>query len=149
MISDVVCPWCFLGKRRLDKALAELPDIGVKVAFRPFFLDPTIPEEGLDRREYMVNKFGAGRLKTLHDPLISAGNEDGSAYPFDQITGTPNSLNAHRLIRWAHIIGKQHVVAEALFTAYWMRGKDISDIEVLKTSPSSTASTLTKLRKFW
>jgi predicted DsbA family dithiol-disulfide isomerase len=133
MISDVVCPWCFLGKRRLDKALAQLPEIEVKVAFRPFFLDPTIPEEGLDRQQYMQAKFGAERLKTLHDPLISAGKADGIAYAFDQITRQPSSLNAHRLIRWAHIIESERSVTEALFTAYWCWGKDISDIEVLKT----------------
>jgi predicted DsbA family dithiol-disulfide isomerase len=133
MISDVVCPWCFLGKRRLDRALAQVPEIEVKVAYRPFFLDPTIPPEGRDFRTHMEAKFGRDKLKTLNDPLIAAGKEDGIAFAFDQITRAPSSLNAHRLLRWAHLIGSQATVKEALFTAYFCWGKDISDIEVLKT----------------
>ncbi len=133
VISDVICPWCFLGKRRLDKAIASVPEIEVEVNFRPFFLDPTIPPEGLDRHQYMVAKFGEERLKTIHDPLIAAGKEDGVPYDFDKITRTPSSVNAHRLLRWSHHIGSQRTVAEALFMAYWSWGQDISDIEVLKT----------------
>jgi len=133
MISDVVCPWCFLGKRHLDTAIAALPDITFDVTFRPFFLDPTIPAEGLDRHTYMLNKFGAEKLKTIHDPLIAAGKQVGIDYAFDQITRAPSSMNAHRLVRWSHFIGSQRQVMEALFTAYWSWGKDVSDIEVLKT----------------
>ena len=133
VISDVICPWCFLGKRRLDKAIASVPELQVEVNFRPFFLDPTIPAEGLDRHAYMVAKFGEERLKTIHEPLIAAGKEDGVAFEFDKITRTPSSVNAHRLLRWSHFIGSQRTVAEALFTAYWSWGQDISDIEVLKT----------------
>jgi predicted DsbA family dithiol-disulfide isomerase len=133
MISDVICPWCFLGKRRLDKAIALVPELSVDVNFRPFFLDATIPAEGLDRQQYMVAKFGEERLKTIHDPLIAAGKEDGVPYAFNKITRTPSSMNAHRLLRWAHLIGSQRTVKEALFMAYWSWGQDISDIEVLKT----------------
>ena len=133
VISDVVCPWCFLGKRRLDKALAMVPEMEAEVNFRPFFLDPTIPAEGLDRHDYMLAKFGEEQLKTIHDPLTKAGKEEGIAYAFDQIKRTPSSLNAHRLLRWSHLIGSQRTVAEALFTAYWCWGQDVSDIEVLKT----------------
>ncbi len=133
VVSDVVCPWCYLGKRRLDKALLQVPEIKVQVVFRPFFLDATIPPQGLDRREYMLAKFGAERLKTIHDPLIAAGKEDGVAFDFDKITRSPNTMNAHRLLRWAHEAGGQVAVAEALFMAYWSWGQDISDIDVLKT----------------
>ena len=133
VVSDVVCPWCYLGKRRLDKALLQVPEIKVQVVFRPFFLDATIPPEGRDRREYMLAKFGAERLKTIHDPLIAAGREDGVAFDFDKITRSPNTMNAHRLLRWAHEAGCQREVAEALFMAYWCWGQDVSDIEVLKT----------------
>jgi predicted DsbA family dithiol-disulfide isomerase len=133
VISDVICPWCFLGKRRLDKALATLPDVEVEVTYRPFFLDATIPAEGLDRHSYMLNKFGAERLKTIHDPLIAAGKEDGVPYDFDKITRTPSSLNAHRLSRWALVAGSQRTVMEALFMAYWSWGQDISNVDVLKT----------------
>ena len=79
-----------------------LTDIKVEVNWRPFFLDPTIPAEGMSRRTYLENKFGAERLKTLHDPILAAGKEDGVPYAFDKITRTPNTMDAHRLIRWSH-----------------------------------------------
>jgi predicted DsbA family dithiol-disulfide isomerase len=127
VISDVICPWCFLGKHRLDKALAMLPEVKTEVVFRPFYLDPTIPDEGIDRRQYMEAKFGAERLKTIHDPLIVAGKEDGVPYHFDKIMRTPNTLSAHRVLRWALVDGKQREVAEALFMAYWNQGRDVGD----------------------
>jgi predicted DsbA family dithiol-disulfide isomerase len=133
VVSDVICPWCFLGKRRLDKALAALPGLEVEVVYRPFFLDPTIPAGGMDRYTYMLNKFGEERLKTIHDPLIAAGKEDGLDYAFDKITRTPNTLNAHRLSRWALVSGVQRTVMEALFTAYWSWGQDVGSTDVLKT----------------
>lgn len=133
VVSDVICPWCFLGKRRLDKALMQVPQAKVEVVFRPYFLDPTIPDGGLDREQYMVAKFGKERLKNIHDPLIAAGKEDGVPYHFDKITRTPSSMNAHRLLRWAHAAGAQHGVMEALFMAYWSWGQDISNIDVLRT----------------
>lgn len=132
VVSDVICPWCFLGKRRLDKAIGLVPEVAVEVIFRPFFLDPTIPSEGMDRRAYMVAKFGEERLKTIHDPLIAAGKEDGVPYAFDKITRTPNTLNAHRLLRWGQQAGVQSTLAEALFMAYWHFGQDIGDPEVLR-----------------
>ena len=131
IVSDVICPWCFLGKRRLDKAIGLLDDIEVEVNWRPFFLDPTIPKEGMSRKTYMENKFGAERLKTIHDPLIAAGKEDGVPYEIDKITRTPNSTDAHRLIRWSHVQGKQHDVTERLFMAYWNAGLDVGDHTVL------------------
>lgn len=131
VVSDVICPWCFLGKRRLDKALALLDDIKVEVNWRPFFLDPTIPKEGMGRRDYLESKFGAERLKNIHDPFIAAGKEDGVPYEFDRITRTPNSMDAHRLIRWSHVTGKQQDVAERLFMAYWNGGLDVGERNVL------------------
>lgn len=129
--SDVICPWCFLGKRRLDKALALMPEITTEVVFRPFFLDPSIPEGGMDRAEYLEAKFGKERVKTLHDPLIAAGKDDSVPYAFDKITRTPNTLAAHRLLRWSLLAGKQPMVAEALFLAYWNEGRDVGDHAVL------------------
>lgn len=131
VVSDVICPWCFLGKRRLDKAIGLLSDIKVEVNWRPFFLDPTIPAEGISRKTYLENKFGAERLKTLHDPILAAGKEDGVPYAFDKITRTPNTMDAHRLIRWSHAGGKQHDVSERLFMAYFSLGLDIGDRAVL------------------
>jgi predicted DsbA family dithiol-disulfide isomerase len=131
VVSDVICPWCFLGKRRLDKALASLPDVKAEVAWRPFFLDPTIPPEGIDRRTYLVNKFGEARLASLHAPFEEAIRNEGVPYKFDKITRTPSTLDAHRLIRWSHVTGKQHETAERLFIAYWCEGRDIGDRHVL------------------
>jgi len=131
VVSDVICPWCFLGKRRLDAALARLDDLDVFVRWRPYMLDPTIPPEGLDRQDYMLAKFGPERLKTIHDPLIQAGEELGVPYNFDAITRTPNTLDAHRLIRWSHTVERQHETAERLFMAYWNEGLDVSDRDVL------------------
>jgi predicted DsbA family dithiol-disulfide isomerase len=132
VISDVICPWCFLGKRRLDKAIGLLDGIKVEVNWRPFFLDPTIPKEGLSRHTYLENKFGAERLKTIHDPILAAGNAEGVPYAFDRITRTPNTGDAHRLIRWSHDADKQHDVAERLFMAYFNGGLDIGDRKVLQ-----------------
>jgi predicted DsbA family dithiol-disulfide isomerase len=131
VVSDVICPWCFLGKRRLDQALAQLDGLNVEVAWRPFMLDPSIPPEGMDRHRYMVEKFGEERLKSIHDPLIAAGKEVGVPYRFDRITRTPNTLDAHRVIRWSHLAGLQHKMAERLFMAYWHEGRDVSDHQVL------------------
>ena len=131
VVSDVICPWCFLGKRRLDKALALIPEVKAEIIFRPFFLDSSIPSEGLSRYDYMAAKFGEERLKTIHDPLIKAGKEDGVPFHFDKITRTPNTLNAHRLIRWAKLEDKQTEVVEALFVAYWSEGRDVGDHNVL------------------
>ena len=131
VVSDVICPWCFLGKRRLDKAIALLDEIKIDINWKPFFLDPTIPKEGISRKTYMENKFGAERLKTIHDPLIAAGKEDGVPYAFDKIIRTPNTMDAHRLIRWSHVGGKQHDVTERLFMAYFSLGLDIGDRAVL------------------
>jgi len=131
VVSDVICPWCFLGKRRLDKALALVTDVKAEVIFRPFFLDPSIPPDGFDRHRYLSDKFGEARLATLHKPLEDAGAKDGVPYHFDKITRTPNTLDAHRLIRWAQQVGKQAEVVEALFCAYWRDGKDVGDAAVL------------------
>jgi predicted DsbA family dithiol-disulfide isomerase len=131
VISDVICPWCFLGKRRLDKAISLLDGIKVEVNWKPFFLDPTIPAKGMSRRAYLENKFGADRLNTLHDPLIAAGKTDGVPFALDKITRTPNTMDAHRLIRWCHDGDKQHDMAERLFMAYFNGGLDIGDRKVL------------------
>jgi len=130
VVSDVICPWCFLGKRRLDAAL-EAMDMDVFIRWRPYMLDPTIPPEGLDRHEYMLAKFGPERLATIHDPLIEAGKELDVPYHFDRITRTPNTLDAHRLIRWSHTVDRQTEMVERLFMAYWSEGKDVGNRDVL------------------
>ena len=134
VISDVVCPWCFLGKKRLEKALAMHPEIPVDVRWRPFQLDPTIPEGGLDRKAYMEKKFGAdGRLAGIHERLTRLGAEDGIAFAFEAIGRSPNTLDAHRLIRWSYAYGGQNDLVDALFRAYFEQGRDIGDHATLAT----------------
>ena len=133
MISDVICPWCFLGKRRLDKALALVPEVKVEVNYRPFFLDPSIPAQGLSREDYMRGKFGDRDLAAMHKPLADAGKKDGVPYHFEKVTRTPNTLDAHRLIRWAKqfVPNKRAEMKEALLCAYWRDGRDVGDHKVL------------------
>jgi predicted DsbA family dithiol-disulfide isomerase len=131
VISDTVCPWCFIGKRRLQRAMAMRADITFDVRWRPFRLDPTIPREGLDRKAYLKAKFGDGGLVEAHRMLTQEGAKDGIVFAFDAIRRSPNTLDSHRLIRWAEIAGAQDEVVERLFIAYFENGEDISDIRVL------------------
>ena len=131
VVSDVVCPWCYLGEKRLEEALSD--EAGpVVVRWRPYQLDPTIPEGGLDRTEYMEKKFGkSGRLQSAHENLTRLGAEVGVPFAFDKIKRSPNTLDAHRLIRWAGAAGVQAEVADRLFKAYFVEGRDIGDRGVL------------------
>ena len=131
VVSDVVCPWCYLGEKRLEAALAEEPQ-PVAVRWRPYQLDPTIPVGGLDRAEYMAKKFGRdGRLQSIHDNLTRLGAELGVPFAFDKIKRSPNTLDAHRLIRWALSAGVQGKVVDRLFEVYFVEGRDIGDRRVL------------------
>jgi predicted DsbA family dithiol-disulfide isomerase len=139
IVSDVICPWCFLGKRRLDKAIEVLDDITVAIRWRPFLLDPSIPKEGMPRQLYLERKFSKERIPHLHAPLKAAGEAEGIPYAFDKIEVTPNTLDAHRLIRWAHASGKQHEMAERLFELYWLEGADIGKRGVLMEAAADVA----------
>jgi predicted DsbA family dithiol-disulfide isomerase len=131
IVSDVVCPWCYLGEKRLEGVLADEPR-PVAVRWRPYQLDPTIPEGGLDRAEYMAKKFGkSGRLQAAHDNLVRLGAEVGLPFAFDKIKRAPNTLDAHRVIRWASSAGVQGKVVDRLFKAYFVEGRDIGDRGVL------------------
>jgi predicted DsbA family dithiol-disulfide isomerase len=134
IVSDVVCPWCYLGKARLEAALKALPDIEAEIHWRPYMLDPSIPRAGVDRKAYMEAKFGAGpRLGQIHGQLNGFGEEVGIAYDFDAIKVAPNTMNAHRLIRWAAQAGpgKQDKVVDLLFKAFFEEGLDIGSPPVL------------------
>lgn len=133
VVSDTICPWCYIGKRRLEKALASRPDAGVDIRWRPYQLDPTIPPGGVDRTQYLEAKFGGPeRVRDIHDRVRAAGAEDGLDFAFDRIARTPNTINSHRLIRWAGTAGCQAAVVEHLFRAYFLEGGDIE-------SPASLA----------
>ena len=134
IISDIVCPWCYLGKARLEAALSELPNIEAEIHWRPYQLDPSIPRIGVDRKAYMEAKFGAGpRLGQIHDQLDGFGKEVGIAFDFDAIKVAPNTMGAHRLIRWAAQAGPgiQIKVVDLLFKAFFEKGQDIGSPPVL------------------
>jgi len=134
VVSDAVCPWCFIGQKRLDRAVEELPEVDIGVRWRPFQLDPTIPPEGRDRHAYLLAKFGdEKRIEDMHENIARAGAEEGIAFDFGAIKLSPNTLDAHRLIRWAASSGAdvQNRVARRLFQLYFEEGADIGDRQVL------------------
>ena len=132
VVSDVVCPWCYVGKRRLESALALREGPPVVIHWRPFQLDGTIPAEGLDRVAYMTRKFGSlDKIAGIHQRLTAIGAQEGIAFDFAAISRRPDTLDSHRLIRWAEGHGVQDEVVERLFIAYFENGEDIGDIRVL------------------
>ncbi|MGL4491120.1 MAG: DsbA family oxidoreductase [Rhizobiaceae bacterium] len=134
VVSDVVCPWCYLGKARLERALAAMKDVTPEIHWRPYQLDPTIPRTGVDRKAYMEAKFGTGpRLGEIHQQLVAFGKEVGINFQFDKIKISPNTMNAHRLIRWAAQAGPgvQNKIVDRLFRLYFTEGADIGDGAVL------------------
>jgi predicted DsbA family dithiol-disulfide isomerase len=132
VVSDVACPWCFLGKRRLERAVALLPDLDVAIHWRPYRLDPTIPPEGMDRRDYVARKFGSlDALDSAHARLEEFGRAEGIDYRFDLITRSADTTDAHRLVRWANESGLEDAMVERLFAAYFSEGQDIGDKTIL------------------
>ncbi len=133
VISDVICPWCYIGKRRLEKAVAGLDhQHQVRVRWLPCQLNPMMPREGISRREYRIKKFGSWeRSLELDGKVVAVGKEEGIHFAFDRIERTPNTLDAHRLIWLADKDGVQNTVVEALFRAYFTDGRDISNRQAL------------------
>ena len=136
VVSDAVCPWCYIGKRKLGAALSLLGDVKVDVRWRPFQLDATIPPEGMRRIDYLTRKFGPERIGQMNARLIETGQEVGIAFAFDRIERSPNTLDAHRLIRWAQPQGVQDALVERLFKLYFEEGRDIGDRNVLADAAS-------------
>jgi len=132
VFSDIVCPWCYLGKRRLEQTLAALSPHQADVTWRAYRLDPTIPREGIDRDTYLTQKFGgAEAIEHSHRRLTEMGRAEGIDYHFDLIRRSPNTIDAHRVIRWAATEGRQETVVERLFAAYFTEGRDVGDRAVL------------------
>ena len=137
IVSDVMCPWCFIGKRRLEKALADASEVEVAVEWHPFQLDPTLPAEGKDRQQYLTEKFGgADRAEEMYDRVRAAGAAEEIPFAFEKITRSPNTLDAHRLIRWAGIEGVQDAMVERLFRLYFVEGADLTQRETLVAAAS-------------
>ncbi|SPF81254.1 DsbA family oxidoreductase [Pseudoprimorskyibacter insulae] len=132
IMSDPICPWCFIGKTYLDRALEQRPDHPFTVRWHPFQLNPDMPKGGIDRREYLETKFGGqdGAVQA-YTPVVEHSKSAGLDLNLEAIQRTPNTLDAHRLIHWAGVEGVQTPVVSALFKAYFKDGRDIGDHEVL------------------
>ncbi len=151
ILSDPICPWCYIGKTHLDKALAKVPNHPFVIEWHPFQLNPDMPDAGMDRREYLERKFGGkdGAVRA-YAPVVEHAENAGLKIDFEGMKRTPNTLDAHRLIHWAGIEDKQNAVVDALFDAYFVQARDIGDPEVLSDIADSAgmdAAVVMKLLK--
>ncbi|MBM1632011.1 DsbA family oxidoreductase [Sulfitobacter mediterraneus] len=132
IMSDPICPWCYIGKAHLDKALAQRPDHPFVIEWHPFQLNPDMPAGGMDRRDYLEGKFGGKEAAVrAYAPVVEHAEKAGLNINFEAMQRTPNTLNAHRLIHWSGIEGRQTAAVSALFKAYFVDARDIGDAEVL------------------
>ncbi len=132
ILSDPICPWCYIGKAQLDHALMAEPNHPFQIEWHPFQLNPDMPEGGIDRRAYLEAKFGGkDEAIQVYSRIAQAAEAAGLEIDFAKIEKTPNTVNAHRLIHWAGIEGRQTAAVSALFQAYFKDGRDIGDTEVL------------------
>lgn len=131
VFSDVVCPWCFVGKRRLEQALAAAKVADAEVHWHAFQLNPDLPAGGVDRRQYLESKFGPGAAERIHARLDEVGKDAGIDFQFDKIERSPNTRDAHRLLWLAGTQGEQNGLKEALMKAYFLEGRDVGDRAVL------------------
>ena len=130
IFSDVVCPWCYIGKRRLDAVLAEDGD-GLSVTWRPFQLYPQLPEDGVPRDVFMKARFGDARPGQVYERVLEEARSVGLSLDFEAIQVAPNTFRAHRLLSWAEGSGRQHDLAEVLFRSYFREGRNVGDPQVL------------------
>ena len=132
IVSDVVCPWCYIGKRRIENALALVPDVPVEVHWRPFFLNPWVPREGISREEYLTTKFGSvDAYKGIAGRVVTAAGEEGLTYRPDLVERQPNTIDCPRLIHWAEAIGKAAEMKQRLMELYFRDGGDLTKTDVL------------------
>lgn len=132
VVSDVMCPWCFIGKRRLETALRSVPQLNVDVRWHPFQLDATLPKSGKDRQQYLDDKFGGKEnADAVYSRIKETGAEEGINFAFDKIKLSPNTLDSHRLILWSRSDNVQSDVVERLFKAYFLDGEDLTNAATL------------------
>lgn len=132
VVSDVMCPWCYIGKRRLEAAIKQVPDLVVEVRWHPFQLDASLPKTGKDRQQYLSDKFGGlERAKAVYQNIEQAGRDEGIPFAFDAIKLSPNTLDCHRLILWSRADDVQSDVVERLFRAYFIDGEDLTQSDLL------------------
>jgi len=147
VVSDVVCPWCFIGKSRLEKALALKPEIPVEVRFHPYFLNPWVPPEGMDRKDYLTTKFGSPEgYGQIAQRVKAAAAAEGLTYASEKMQRQPNTLDCHRLIRWASEIGKSAAMKQRLMDLYFTEGADLSSPEVLVRAASDVGLNADEVR---
>jgi predicted DsbA family dithiol-disulfide isomerase len=132
IVHDLVCPWCYLGVRRLLRTLRRRPDMLFDLTWRPFLLNPDMPRLGMARPDYVVRKFGGEeRARRLYNAIAETGRAEGILFRFDRIRRAPSSVDAHRLVRYAARFGRADSMVEALFSAHFTDGHDIGDHNVL------------------
>lgn len=134
VVSDIVCPWCWFGKRQLDRAIEQNPGIAVQINWHPFMLDPAVPADGVPYQDYMRKKFGDGpsdRFKSMREHLEAGAGDLGINFRFDGIPLRPNTLKAHCVMKWAQGQGKGHQMAEQLFKAFFDEHRDVGNTDVL------------------
>ena len=150
IVSDAICPWCFIGKRRFEQAMAAAPqDVEILVAWRPYQLNPEMPSEGMDRKAYLSAKFGGdAKADTIYERVRAAGASVGIDFNFAGIPRTPNTIDAHRLIGLAGRAGRQDAVVEGLFRAYFLEGRDIGDRTVLAAVAAAADFNDQKIRDY-
>ena len=149
VVFDLVCPWCFLGVRRLRRALQARPEVRAELLWRPFLLNPDLAPQGVPRHEYLVRKFGGEeRARRLHGTIAELGRAEGLEFRFDRIRRVPHSLDAHRLVRWAGRFGLADAMVDALFAAYFTEGVDIGDPAALAAIAGRLGLDSTAARRF-
>lgn len=132
VVHDLICPWCYLGTRRLLRTLARRPDVQAELIWRPFLLNPDMPRAGMPRADYVMRKFGGeDRARRLHASIADIGRGEGVMFRFERIRRTPSSVDAHRLVRWGARAGRGAELVEAIFAAHFTDGNDIGDAAVL------------------
>lgn len=131
ILSDPICPWCYIGKAHLERAMEAHPEHDFVIEWHPFQLNPNMPKSGMGRREYLEGKFGKDEAATFYERIRQTAEEAGLSVDFDAIEVTPNTIDAHRLIHWAGLEGRQNAVVNRLFTAYFRDGQNIGDPDVL------------------
>lgn len=147
--SDVICPWCYVGKARLDEALNSLnKNLNIDVAWKPFELNPTMPADGADRKEYMMRKFGTSAVTAMSERITAVGAEAGLQFNFARIERTPNTFNAHRLLWYAKSTGKQNELSEKLFQKYFTDALDIGNLDVLVAAAEEAGLPTNEVRQF-
>jgi len=149
IVHDLVCPWCYLGVRRLVRTLRRRPDILFELTWRPFLLNPDMPRIGMARPDYVVRKFGGeDRARRLYATIADAGRLEGVQFRFDRIRRTPSSVDAHRLVRYAVPHGRADEMVEALFAAHFTDGRDIGDHDVLAAVAAAYGMDALAVRRF-